>query len=51
MTNLQCYSYALITLNDMGIKIDRDKFYAVMFSNWDIYHENIVESLARILYT
>lgn len=52
MTNNQCYSYGIMAiknLNDNNLKITPDSFYFELYHLWDIYSEEEIEKIVKLL--
>ena len=52
MTNNQCYSYGIMAIKNLkenNLKITPDSFYFELYRLWDIYSENQIEQIVKIL--
>ena len=52
MTNNQCYSYGIMAiknLKEQNIKITPDNFYFELYQLWDIYSEEQIEQIVKML--
>ena len=52
MTNYQCYSYGIMAIKNLkenNIKITPDNFYFELYQLWDMYSEDHIEKIVKIL--
>ena len=52
MTNNQCYSYGIMAIKNLqenNIKITPDNFYFELYQLWDMYSEDHIEKIVKML--